>query len=354
MKKNFNQTVSLLIIFFSITINDLIAQNIRGDQTPPRYIYDESHLLTKYKNALKQHPFMADSIREIVNDKIDSLEKIEDKKITHVLNRINKSSHFEFDQSYTDKSVSSGRLTGIDGYTYSPSFAYKSNFGFYTRITIFEYPQDAAIKPKLPEWDLTFGYKKRFGDNLYLYSNFTHSFILYGNLETRALLTDRLSVSAYYDLDFIFIGASYGFSWGGTNKTPDVEKRSSQLNLMIDKEFTFNHFMGSYYFSIDPQFSLCYGSDNFVQLRKRALLQETKKKVAAKDTAVQNTFFGLLAIDAAVEFTYTIKNFDFYYSPHLVIPYNELGDKNKRDPSAGTPIFYNMLGITYRFRVSKN
>ena len=122
------------------------------------------------------------------------------------------------------------------------------------------------------------------------------------------------------------------------------------ISLPIDKDFSFNHFLGSYYFSIYPQLSFGFGSDNFVQLRKRSLLQE-KKKAPLTDSVIQNTFFGLLAFDASVDFTYTIKNFDFYVSPHFAVPFNVLDDKNKRNPSAGTPIFYTSLGVTYRFKM---
>jgi hypothetical protein len=349
MKINSIQLISLLTIFFSLTFVNLSAQNESAPQ-PSRYIYDESKLLTKYKNILKQQKDLPDSTKEFVKDKIDSLERIEDKKITRVLKSINKASHFEIDQYYTNKNVSSGRDIGITGYALTQSIAYKNRFGFYTRVSFYEYPEETAIKKKIPEWDLSFGYKKRFGDNLYLYTSYSHSFILYGNTESRSLLINRVSMSSYYDLDFLFLGASYTYSWGGTDKTPVIEQSASQLSLSIDRDFSYNHFLGSYYFSIYPQLSFGFGSDNFVQLRKRSLLQE-KKKATAKDLVMQNIFFGFLAFDASVDFTYTIKNFDFYVSPHFAVPFNVLDDNYKRNPSAGTPIFYTSLGVTYRFKI---
>ncbi len=333
-----------------LAVSFLIVLNVGAQNDSTHYKYDESGLIERYRNELKNYAHSSDDDLENVTDKIDSLERLESRKINKALRIINKASHFEIDNCITDKNSYNGRMSSIDGYSYAPSIAFRSKYGFYTRASFYKYPQETSIKQKLPEWSFSCGYKYRFGDNLYLYSSFSHAFILYGNAESRALLTNSLSFSGYYDLDLVFVGVNYSHIWGGTDKTPAIEKTASVLNLMIDKEFSFNHFMGSYYFSIDPSASFDLGSDNFLQVRNKAVLADKKVKGGGKDTLV-NTFFGLLAIDLSTNFNYTIKNFDFYFIPHAVIPFNVTDDKNKRVPGAGTTLYYFTVGFTYRFKL---
>ena len=325
------------------------------------YHFDESGQIKKTKQKIKElkqalnHELLNDEKKEVLNAEItasksilDSLEKIEDHKINASLRQLSKPSHFDFDHSFTNKIYSNGRPSSIDGICYNTSLKFKHKSGVYTKFSLYEYPEDNNINVGIPEWDIAVGYGQYVTENLYLSSSYSFSKLNYGSKASQILLANSLSLSSSYDFDIVYIGGDFMYLFGGPASLPAEQKQTALLSFYIDKDITLNHFLGSYYFNIDPEVTIDFGSDNLFQARKKLAIENKKGKVVP--ATVPDNFWGLLGVNMAVNFSYKIRNFNFYLSPHFVIPYNVLNAKNVRVPGASSPIFYFNTGITYRFK----
>ncbi|MFI5221649.1 MAG: hypothetical protein ACHQK8_04935 [Bacteroidia bacterium] len=378
--KKLRITGTLFFTFFFLRICFQIHAQSQGELYLPSYHYDESHRISFYKRVnktLKLKPLpdslkteeqkqsysdWKDSLTGANKDIIDSLLDQEEHKINHLLHRVNRSSHFEFDNNFANLNVFNGRqITNLVGGLIASSITFKHASGFSLSWSMYQFPEDPNMTVTIPSWDMGLSYKNTLGENFSYDASFTYSQINYGDPITAQLLTKTILVSGNYDFDYFGLNAEFDFAFGGSNQSPAIEKRASMFIVTADKEFIFYHFLGSYKFIIDPQLNVDYGSDNFILIKKlnaaKQVNSNNKKKnsktppAQVKEVAVGSTFYGLLAIDPDIEITYTLRNFDFYFTPHFAIPYNVLDDNtNKRTSGAGTPIFYFNTGITWRFR----
>ena len=330
------------------------------------YHFDESGQIKKTKQKIKE--LKQTLLRESINDEkkkklnaeiaasktiLDSLENLEDHKINASLRQLSKPSHFDFDHSFTNKNYSNGRPSSIYGMCYNPSLKYKHKSGLYTQLSLYEYPEDNDFTVGIPEWDIAVGYGKYVTENLYLSSSYSFSKLNYGSKASQLLLANSLSLSSSYDFNMFYVGADLMYLFGGPASLPAQQKQEALLSFYIDKDITLNHFLGSYYFNIDPELTIDFGSDNLFQARKKLAGEQVviNKKGKVVPVTVPDNFWGLLGVNMAVNFSYKIRNFNFYLTPHFVIPYNVLNAKNVREPGASSPIFYFNTGITYRFKL---
>ncbi len=336
--------LTLIIILFLGTINFVNAQS-EDRLYLPDYHHDEHQHIKRIKLIRKYLDKNADSL-QVLNDILDSLDDLEHDRINYILNKINNSSHFEYDNYFANKNISQGRQSSLNGWCYNPSLTFRHKGGIYSQMMFYKYA-DTSIKSRLPELDFTIGYYKSFANNFTMDIGYSHSFIFYGNKQSRELLINNISVYSSYDFDVLCLSSNINFSWGGTDKTPEVEKHATQLDFYLDKYFVAYHFLGSYKFSVDPTLRVSCGSDNYFHIRNRIYSENKGEK--PKYEVITNTFWGLLAIDMSVYVKYRIKHLDFYLTPKFAVPFNV--DVNNRDNSAGTPIFYFTAGINYRFRL---
>jgi len=347
-----------------LTYTSIVAQN------RDEYHFDESHQIRDIKLKIKnlKHLVIPDSLNDDKKDKLndekdsiidnakdilDSLEEIEDHKINAALHQLSKPSHFDFDHSITNKNYINGRPSPIVGMSYNPSILFKHNSGIYTQFMIYQYPEDVNINNAIPEWDIMVGFEKSVTENLYLDMNYTYSKLTYGTKASQQLMANNLTLSGSYDFDIISLGSDFMYLYGGGTNLPSQQRQSTLVNFYIDKEFSFNHLLGSYYCSLDPELTIDMGNDNLFQVRKKLAGEQViiNKKGKTVPAAIVDNFWGLLGVDASLNLSYKIRNFKFYFSPHYIVPYNVLNDKNVRQMGASTNIFYFTTGITYRFKL---
>jgi hypothetical protein len=320
------------------------------------YHFDAEKKLKETKLAIKaaKHNEAAtdDQINNLL-DQRDSLKDIEYTKIDHLLDRVDRSSHFELGTDITSKSYMAGRPSVVKGPIIAPGLAFYHRVGPYVYLSTQQYTDSRFKSVPIPEVDFGFGFQRELVRNWNVDISYGHAFLNYGGNLTRKLLSNNFSIATSYNFfDYITVGIYYDALFGGTKRTPVAEKHANQLGFGIEHDFYLYHFIGARRFTITPSALINLGSDNFLYLRNRGVTEQASGRPDL--STIQQTFWGLLDVEAAVNFDYRIKNLDIYASPIFAMPFNVPNATNPtvRD-NTGKPVVYASFGIKYLFRAWK-
>jgi len=345
-----------LFCFLLFKCSAQVAVPYNNDLFQAAYHYDADKKIAFTKTAIKAAKHNSSSTDEQINnllDQRDSLKDIEFTKIDHLLDRVDRASHVEISTDILSKNYIAGRPSNIKGPVIAPGIAFFHRVGPYVYLSTQQYT-DARLKSvAIPELDFGLGFQRELVENWFFDISYGHAFLNYGGNATRKLLSNNFSVATSYNFfDYITAAVYYDALFGGTKKTPVAEKHANQLGFALEHDFYLYHFIGARRFTITPSAMVNFGSDNFLYLRNRGVSEQGSGKLDL--STIQQTFWGLLDVEAAVNFDYRIKNLEVYASPIFAMPFNVPNASNAtiRDKT-GKPSIYANVGIKYLFRAWK-
>jgi hypothetical protein len=200
---------------------------------------------------------------------------------------------------------------------------------------------------------LTLGFERTFYEWWSLDAYFDHTFIFYGANRNYLATTFNLNNSVNV-LDYISLDVYYSIYFGGP--APAREKQYSNiLSFGLSHDFKIYRFLGAKVFTITPEFLTNVGNDNYV--RNRLLARDENGGLTLTKPATDN-FFGLLDLEAGINFDYRIKNLQIYIDPRLAIPFNVVPTNATstapyRNNDPDKPLFYVTAGVKYLFKFWK-
>jgi hypothetical protein len=305
-----------------------------------------------------------DKYDDIISDLRDSARDYADSVMEHM----DKCSHFELGFDFASRQLINGRKGPANGVEGLPNLKYMHWTGLYGMFNTDDYKliyQQSKIDRKTAHIDtstinkiendvvLTVGFARTFYEWWDLDASVNHTFIFYGS--DRNYLASTLNINNSVNFfDYISLDVYYSLYFGGPG-TAKEKIYSNILTFALSHDFKIYRFIGAKVFTITPELLTDVGNDNYV--RNRLLARNENGGLEVLKPAKDN-FFGLLNLEAGVNFDYRIKNLDIYIDPSVSIPFNvvptnAVSTAPYRTNDPDKPIFYVTAGIRYLFKFWK-
>ena len=357
-----------ILVFICFAIQHASAQRIpqfHALDSVKRVEKDTLISLAKAKAPSKIIAAITDKYDSIIDDLRDDARDAADSVIDHM----DKCSHFELGFDFASRQLIYGRRGPAHAVEGIPSLKYMNWSGFYTMFNTddykLEYKQGKVLQKKPLKVDtvlvnkiendivLTLGFARTFYEwwDVDLYAN--HTFIFYGQYKNYLATTFNFNNSVNI-LDYLTIDIYYSLYFGGPAPPKEV-KYSNAFTFGLSHDFKIYRFIGARVFTITPEFLTDVGNDNFV--RNRLLARDANGGLSLTKPAVDN-FFGLLNLEAGLNFDYRIKNLQIYVDPRVAIPFNVVpttatSTAPYRNNDPDKPLPYITVGIKYLFKFWK-
>jgi hypothetical protein len=361
------------IRYFAILVAFCFAiQHVSGQKLPLFHTLDSLKKAEKNAlNALLRTNATQQSIAAVTDkydDKIDDMRDAARDAADSVMDHMDKCSHFELGLDIASRQLIYGRKGPAYGADGTPTLKYMHWTSIYGQFNTDDYKlvyQQAKLGKRSVIIDtvttdkiendivLTLGFARTFYEWWDMDAYFDHTFIFYGANRNYLATTFNLNNSVNF-FDYITLDVYYSIYFGGP--APAKEKKySNVLTFGLSHDFKIYRFLGAKVFTITPQFLTDAGNDNYV--RNRLLARDENGGLTLTKPATDN-FFGLLNLEAGVNFDYRIKNLQIYIDPRLAIPFNVVPNTAAstapyRNNDPDKPIFYVTAGIKYIFKFWK-
>ncbi len=361
------------IRYFAILVAFCFAiQHVSGQKLPLFHTLDslkkvEKDTMNAILLAKVPHKTIL-SIIEKYDDKVDDIRDAARDAADSVMDHMDKCSHFELGFDFASRQLIYGRKGPAYGVEGLPNLKYMNWTGIYGQFNTDDYKlvyQQAKVARKPLMVDtvttdkiendiiLTLGFARTFYEWRDLDAYLNHTFIFYGSDRNYLATTFNLNNSVNF-FDYITFDVYYSLYFGGP--APAKEKKySNVLTFGLSHDFKIYRFIGAKVFTITPEFLTDVGNDNYV--RNRLLARDENGGLTLTKPAVDN-FFGLLNLEAGLNFDYRIKNLQIYIDPRLAIPFNVVpttatSTAPYRNNDPDKPLFYVTAGIKYLFKFWK-
>ena len=359
------------IRYFAILVALCFAiQHVSGQKLPLFHTLDSLKKVEKdTMNAMLLAKIPHKTILSIVekyDDRIDDIRDAARDAADSVMDHMDKCSHFEIGLDIASRQLIYGRKGPAYGADGTPTLKYMHCTGVYGQFNTDDYKlvyqqakkrsvtADTVTVDKIEnDIVLTLGFERTFYEWWDLDAYLDHTFIFFGGNRNYLATTFNLNNSVNV-LDYISLDVYYSIYFGGP--APAKEKDYSNiLTFGLSHDFKIYRFLGAKVFTITPEFLADVGNDNYV--RNRLLARDENGGLTLTKPATDN-FFGLLDLEAGVNFDYRIKNLQIYIDPRLAIPFNVVpGNATSTAPYRNNdpdkPIFYVTAGVKYLFKFWK-
>ncbi len=325
----------------------------------------EKDALAAANGASKTTTYLSNKYDDIIDDLRDSARDYADSVMDHM----DKCSHFELGFDFASRQLIYGRKGPAYGVEGLPNLKYMNWTGVYGMFNTDDYKlvyEQTKVLRKPPRIDtaitnkiendivLTAGFARTFYQWWDMDAFLDHTFIFYGSNKNYLATTFDFNNSVNF-LDYITLDIYYSLYFGGPAPAAKEKTYSNVFTFGLTHDFKIYRFLGARVFTITPEFITDVGNDNYV--RNRLLARDENGGLTLAKPAVDN-FFGLMNLEAGVNFDYRIKNLEIYIDPSVDIPFNVVPagaatTAPYRNNEPDKPIPYVTVGIKYLFKFWK-